>query len=318
MAPNISIDDRNVSFFELRDLGLIVGLTVLGLVAWVCPERYWSVVTRSVAACVCPILRVFGKGQADLMRAILKSDANRAEAERTEEANFAGRLEEQLQYLREYRPGGWRPRLRTTGIEHLERALGDGAGCILWIDPLLYSPLVVKKALHDAGYPAVHLSRYYHGPSNSEFGRQFINVIVTHCEDRYLKDRLRMKPGTELAQVRLMSRLLRENGLVSIACSHHGSRIRNLPILGGTLPCASGAPALAIEMDTPLLPVAVGKTPDGGFEVSIDAALPAERSQGPRAAVDRLLGVYAERLESAVRVNPAAFAGWRYMRVSAA
>ncbi|MBT8442558.1 MAG: hypothetical protein KJO76_09250 [Gammaproteobacteria bacterium] len=315
MTSQNTIDDQSVRFFELRDVGLILGLAGLALISWVWPERYWQVFTRMTAAVVCPVLRLAGRGHTAIMSVVLEKQPANFDVQKIENANFAARLEEQLQYLREYRPGGWQPSLRMAGAENVERALQRGTGCILWIDPLVFCPLVAKKALHAAGYPPSHLSRYYHGPSNSEFGRRFINVITSRCEDRYLATRLIMKPGSELVQTRRLCHLLKSNEVVSIACSHHGASISELPINVGRLPCATGAPTLAVDMNAPLLPVSVATASAGGFEITIGAPLPASPAPNRRAAVRGLLAANATRLESIVNARPASFAAWRNMRL---
>ena len=170
------------------------------------------------------------------------------EAERLFNAYLANARLAKLLVLRVRRPGGWCPRLRLEGEEHLQRALGAGHGAILWVAPFVFAPLGTKMVLHHAGHAVSHLSRYSHGYSRSALGARLLNPIRTGVEDRYLAERMSIGPDHQpQAALRLLGQRLRDNRIVSISAGAGGSRVVEVPFLPGRMGLASGASALASQ-----------------------------------------------------------------------
>jgi lauroyl/myristoyl acyltransferase len=203
------------------------------------------------------------------------------------------------------RPHGWQ--LRLEGEERLQQALAAGRGAILWVAPFLFAPLGAKMTFHQAGYTVSHLSRYSHGYSPSLLGARLLNPIRTGVEDRYLAERVRIGPDHQpQAALRLLSQRLRQNRVVSITASAGGSRVIEVPFLGGQMRLASGAPALAAQSGAALLPVMTLREPDGGFVSIIHEPLPTgggARSEAQLAAAQGFATLTAET----VQAHPAQF-----------
>jgi len=223
---------------------------------------------------------------------------------------LAGLYEQQLQYLREYRPGGWRPRIRLLGREHIEKALEDGCGGILWVGPFLHSNLVVKKGLQQAGFTISHLSVYNHGLSDTRFGLRFINPIKIKVENRYLEERIIIPPGRELGYIRKLERRLRENELVSITCRTVGHKRIEQPILNGKIQLATGAPSFALATRAALLPVFTIRKAAGSFEIIIEPPLELPKAESRHEAVKLLLNRYVQLVESYMVRYPTLFSRW--------
>ena len=219
-------------------------------------------------------------------------------------------MERHLQYLREFRPGGWNPRIELTGGEHIDRALKGGMGCILWVAPLLYANLVAKKGLHEVGYAVTHLSHADHGVSGSRLGYP-LDAVRTRPEERCLAERLVMSDGAELKRTRDLYDRLRANALISITAeTKWGARMVASPFLGGELRLPTGAPSLSLATGAQLLPAFAIKHTHDHFEVIIEPALTATRSDDRHAAVDDLVHRYTQRVEQYVTEFPDQYAEW--------
>jgi lauroyl/myristoyl acyltransferase len=300
--------------FKLQDISIALTLLLLWPVAWFVPSRFWDATIAVVAKITAPVRRRSSERLTKQIQSIMAGTPGLPPTATLEAKIFGGRIEEKLQFLREYRPGGWHPALHLDGAEHIRAAQQQGNGCILWVGPLFYSSLLAKKGLHEAGFEVMHLSRYYHGPSSSEFGRRFINTIEIGAENKYLAERPMMRTGKETRQLRTLVKALRANRIISIACTHYGRRTRPMPLFAGHLTVATGAPGLAISSGAPLLPVFVHRITPLDFKIIVDAPLRRPTSKHRTDAMARIIDEYGYRLEAAMADDPAAFAKWHYLR----
>ena len=308
--------DGTDSRIEVRDLGLMIGMILLVPIAWLLPSAVWAQFSRIVSALFGPVRRLTTGITFTRISSVAQNKGKQNEAKHIENRVFANRIQQELQYLREYRPGGWQPAMRIVGREYVDDAMKSGKGCILWVAPLFFSSLVVKKALHKSGFSTTFLSRSLHGPSNSVFGRRYINVIKTRCEERFLFERLAMQPGAEVAAMRTLRKRTLEGQAVAIAWAAYGSRLLDAPILGGIFPVASGAPGLAVATGAPLLPVYTTYDDSNAFEIVIGPPMQVPEHTIRHEAVAHIVSEYASLLESVVINDPAALTIWRYMKAS--
>ena len=308
--------------FSSNDLYEIIAISVLAPASWLVPHRLWDFVSVALSSAI----------------AFLRPDITRRRMQRLERCLdgrpipdsllslrvriMAGYMEERLQILREYRPGGWRGHIEMTGREHLERALEAGRGAVLWVCPFTYGDLVVKTAMARAGDRVTHLSADARGFSPNachpwvptRFGLRYLSRLRTAIEDRYIEDRVAMPRDGALGYVRRVERLLRNNGILSIRAGRYGHRTLEMPILGGTLTLATGPPSLAQATGAELLPVFVIRRGPGHFEVVFEPAMKPAEDADPRAAVEDLMGRYTRLLESYVLRFPYMWSGWYQMR----
>jgi hypothetical protein len=298
---------------EFRDLGLIMGLILLVPVAWLLPSALWGPFCRTISALVTPLRRLSGGSVSAQITIATKDYVEIPDARRTDIHVFANRIEQELQYLREYRPGGWNPVVRVAGREYVEHALQSAKGCIFWVAPLFFSSLVAKKGLHGSDIAVTFLSRSLHGPANSKFGERYINVIKARCEERYLLERLATQPGAEIAAIRTLRKCVLDGEPIAIAWAAYGRRLLDAPILAGTFPVASGAPGLAVATGACLLPVFTTRDNSNTFDVVIGPPIPVPEQMSQRDAVAQMVREYSSLLEAVVLNDPAALAIWRYM-----
>ena len=265
---------RLISATDLLLLAILPGLVGT---SWLLHERLWKPICLALAYLHVRLGGPRTQGQGGLWRATQPF----ARSNDLQVSLTRGGYETTLQVLRDYRPGGWRPKIQVLGREHIEHALEGGRGAILWVPPFLFSDLVTKMGLHQAGFAVSHLSLVTHGYSTTRFGVLFLNKLRTKVEDRYLRERILISPEARTSALRALRQRLRENGIVSLTASTFGHRIIELPFLNGVLRLANGAPSLAVSSEAPLLPVFTVPAAAGGFEVHVQSCLTLPQGRQP-------------------------------------
>lgn len=290
-----------------------LALLALWLPAWFLPERLWERPAAAVAALASGARPGARRWQVGQIEAVAAGGGRLPAAAEIRAGVAASGVLRMLLYLRELRPGGWRPRLELTGRDRLEHALARGRGALLWVAPCIWSALVVKKALYGAGFGLVHVGSFTHGPAVGRIGRRTLNSAYRRIEGRYVERRLDLAPDTGLRVARAAQAHLERGGLLSVG--QHGalgSRIVACPFLGAALPISTGAPSLALATGAPLLPVLTRRRGPGDFEVVVDPPLEPRRACTRREAVDDLACRFAARIASESVERPAETWAWWY------
>lgn len=257
-----------------RDLRLVAVLLLLLPLAWLCPDRLCARLCRAFCKLQYRLRPSRYQGGAGVFRLLQAETGDGALPDRMIPEALALRQLERLQLLRYHRPGGWRPRVRLRGEAHLERALAEGRGAILWVAYGAFSDMMSKIALHEAGYPVWHLSRHTHGHfSWTRFGLRVLNPIRIAVERRFLADRVVIDPAAPKLALRRLAEHLDENRVVSITLWVQAGRVTMVPFRDTELALPGGPAALALKSGAALLPVFTERNEDGTFTVTIEAPL---------------------------------------------
>jgi hypothetical protein len=205
------------------DLFEVAAIAVLGPAAWLLPEEQaWWPVSLLLSFAIARFWPETTRLREQMLASALGPRVATYDLGRLRVDVMATYMEERLEILRAYRPGGWRPRLALEGREHLDAALAAGRGAVLWTSPFSYADLVTKMALHDAGYAVSHLSAFSRGFSpnscwswtRSRFGMKVLSPLRTRIEDRYLRERVVIPLDGGLRWMRtLTDRLRRRRGV---------------------------------------------------------------------------------------------------------
>jgi lauroyl/myristoyl acyltransferase len=223
------------------------------------------------------------------------------------------RYEARMQILAMLRPGRrWKPDIRWHGLEHLEIALGQESGAILWDGNFVYQRLITKMAFHQAGYPLTWLSRPDHGFSSSSYAIRFLNPYSIAIEDRFLAERIVVVDDKTLD--RLRKRLV-ANKVVGILVVNIGRRIIEVPFLtSGRIQIATGPVYLSHISGAPLIPVFTVRAEDGSYDVSVGPPLDVPRAVEvpPDFTLDYqgIVKSYVNMLETHVLRHPDQYSGW--------
>ncbi|HET9326180.1 MAG TPA: hypothetical protein VFQ05_05345 [Candidatus Eisenbacteria bacterium] len=308
--------------FSSNDLYEIIAISVLGPASWLVPHRLWDFVSVSLSLGITLLRPDVTHRRIQRLKRCLDGRAIPDSLFGLRVRIMAGYMEERLQLLREYRPGGWRGRIEMTGREHLDRALQKGRGVVLWVCPFTYGDLIVKTAMSRAGDRVTHLGANARGFSPNachpwvptRFGIRHLSRLRTAIEDRYIEDRIVMPDDGAMGYIRRVERLLRNNGILSIRAGRHGHRTMEIPMLAGSITMATGAPSLALATGAELLPVFVIWKASGHFEVVFEPPMRTAAEMDPRVATEDLMRRYVRLLESYVLRFPYMWSGWYQMR----
>ena len=296
-------------WFDRGDAFTSLSLVALLPIAWLCPPAAWPRISRALGAMrrVSPdapdAIRTRGStGSVCAQAAVRELDANRREL--------------RLQVLRELAPWGWHPAIDLRGREHLERALAQQRGAVLWVSHFVFAGLVAKIALRRVGVSLAHLSRPEHGFSKTRFGIAVLNPIRCRAEDRYLGERVSIGAGGASAAMRELRAVLARNGVVSVTVGDwEGFRFADVPFADGRIRIGTGAAKLAWLTGAALLPVHVVRRGLGdAFEVVIGAPLLPREAAGREQAIEAAVAAYARGLQPVVMRHPGQWRGWSGVR----
>ncbi len=296
--------------FKPNDLGLMVGLPLSLLLSWTTPEALWRWIGRRFAPVAARLLAADRREAVARIRARAGAHPLPRTPEEIAERLVADHIEENLQLLRVYRPGGWHPDIAFVGREHIEAALARGHGAVIWIGHFAFSSLVSKMALFQAGYAVSHLSHPRHGFSDSRFGMRWLNPIRRAAEDRFLGERVMMGQTDTVLAMRTLQKRLRGNGVISVMVRERARHPAVLPFLGGEIRIATGAPDMAYATRAALLPAFLIRTGPGAFTMTVEPPLELSDRLPRQEAVAAILPSYVKLLESYVLRHPELWRGW--------
>ena len=294
-----------------QDFYLLVYIPVIALIAWLLPERLWSVVCRSLVRLSMALHYSRARGYHQKFNEILGRHGAALGVKETLVCYLAKNHLARVQCMQCHAPGGWSPSIRLEGKEHIERALAAGKGAILWIAPMASKDLITKMALHQAGYRVSHLSRFDHGFSTSLWGGRVFNPLWTRIEERYLIERLVMSPSKQVTPLRLLVKRLRANRVVSVTANHEGVKYpHTMSFFNGTIQLAEGAPSLSVATGAALLPVFTVRESDGTYVTRIEPALVSTTPGNAAQDIDSRMKQFIQQLESYVLDHPCDYQGW--------
>lgn len=293
------------------DVKLTALLPLLFAVSWLAPERHWPRLCGWLAG------PRGGAAEDSVARGVRLSGLGPelgVSGTKISHMLSSHRLLSYLQYLRDYRPGGWRCTAVIEGMERLLAAQAEEHGVILWVAHFVYNGLPLKKALSDAGIRVFHLSRPEHGFSSTAYGVAVLNPLRSRIEERYLARRIMIKRGAEHVALREAHRLVGEGNVVSITAGHwEGRQVGRIPVGAAALPVSTGAPSLAHATGAPLLPVFINLADDGTFRLQIGDALACDPSLTRGAAVAAAMAQFSRQLICEIGRSPDQWRGWKYL-----
>ena len=298
--------DGGYAYRFYRDAARVAKLAALTASVWATPPRYWRYLAEfgvsSDSLRLDPNTSIYRRALAIEDIALLSAlAASRRISLREAKAQVIG-------LAGPWR--GWRPTTRFIGENHLIASLKRGKGVILWVSPFVYSHLMFKMSLREAGYSASQLSRPTHGFGKWGVAVRLLNPIWMRVEERFLKERILIRSFDTAPAIKTLRSRLAANGIVAITVGSDARRTINVPLLNHWMRLATGPIYIAQSSGAMLLPAFAVRTADGTFDVTIEAPLslpPLESSPGGIAEVGNAL---AQRIEYYARRYPEQWEGW--------
>ena len=290
-----------------RALQIFVGWLVAGLL----PERCWWPLALAFARIKVALRLGKTNRRFDRLAMIFGRHLPEERRRRIVIESFAHGEVAHLQRCRENWFKPWRTSLAVTGLEHVDAALAGGRGAVLWVSRFVYSDLLTKKGLHQAGLPVHHISRPSHGFDGSRLAECVLDPFWVGPERRHLAERIIITKEASAAATRRMRRLLKDNAIVSVTIGHVGRQWCLAPFFEARAYQATGPANLALNAGAPLLPVVTIGGAGGGFEVHIGPPLAVPPEGKREARFEAMAGEMMRRLEPFALAEPAQFMFWR-------
>jgi len=298
---------------SLSDIGNLLGLPILTLISWILPEagapRFCQAAARINAAMLTSDKqRLIGQIDALIGDRTLPLSPNDIP-----DAVAAEDLLSLFNVLRTHRTRNWRGDAKVFGAEHLNAALADGNGAVLWRAHFAHFAIPYYKALADEGFTYTHFSHVRHGFSNTRFGVRFLNPIRLSGENYFVPERVERTDAVPTAALRTLYRRLETNGIVSITTRGDADQYITVPFLNGTHDVAPGGPHLAYAKGAALLAVFPLRLPDGRYEVHIMPPIDLKSAASRKAAIEGAAVQFARMLENYVTRYPSQWLGWMHL-----
>ena len=296
--------------FAWTDAVLPFYLAGMAVVAATVPSRHWRRICRALTIAGGTLSGRHSRRTANIA-SVLRGYHDDADAADIAWEQGIAHNEARLHCLQFYCGRRWHPDIRIDGLDHVEEALAQGRGAILWTQPMAYSDIVTKMAFHQAGHAISHLSRPAHGLTRSRLFAPLFNPIWTSVERRVLAERLVIEGGRVGPVMATITQRLAENKLVSITVGAQARQTCRVPFFNGHVELALGPVKLACRTGARLLPVFTVRTGENEFVTTVEPALEVAPSvNGEPDDIRVPLSAYAELLESYVGRWPRLYLSW--------
>jgi lauroyl/myristoyl acyltransferase len=200
------------------------------------------------------------------------------------------------------------------GLHHLESALAEGKGAILWRS-FFCSSHIPKEALARAGHRLVHLSHWDHGARGFNLpGLRLFAPLWVRAEVRHLRERVVLPRDSSLDYLRVLLDHLQANHVLSIFGNIRGRASVPIEILGTQRLIASGAPALARKTGAALLTMDAERLGPNRFRVVIAEPIELDPDLDRRSAIRAAVEEFGRRVEERVRAHPDSWYRWAIYR----
>ncbi|MBI4259208.1 MAG: phosphatidylinositol mannoside acyltransferase [Actinobacteria bacterium] len=186
-----------------------------------------------------------------------------------------------------------RRRFHIEGLEHVDRAMEAGGGCIMAL-PHMGNWDVAGQFMAMSGYRLVSVAEELRPPRLARLflrHRQALGMEILVLDDS-------KQIGLQLAQ------LLSENAALALVADRDlGGRGVEVEMFGAPRTVPAGPALLSLSTGAPLMPSSV-HTVAGGWRCIIGAPLKIERSGSMRDDVTRMTRALAEEFERGIAANP--------------
>jgi len=213
--------------------------------------------------------------------------------------------------------------LNIRGLEHLQSAIDNGKGAILWASSYFGGSLLAKRILHQNGF-AVHqvhaeshigAFQFPEGRSPpSWLHRRVIKRFFEKCEKQFVAEilYLPLARSDSLAFTRVLAGRLKQNAILCLAADgRFGQNLMAAKFLGHAGSFQTGVISLAKFSGAPILPLFCFQD-EGKISVVIEPPLRIHSGLGRERALEKSLLHLVNLLESYIRKYPEQYRNWHY------
>ena len=208
------------------------------------------------------------------------------------------------------------------GLEHLQRALKNGMGVILWESNAFGERTLSKQILHENGFRIhqVYAESHLKGFLTTDPDRfhswvrdHIIKTEIERMEEPFLAEIIYLPRSDSLVFTRVLLDRLKQNAILCIpGDGRSGRKLLPMRFLGRTLPFPAGMVSLARISGASILPMFCIQQEPGKTSLIIEPPILVETERGREQALEKGVAQYVSLLESYVRKYPKQYRNWTF------
>jgi lauroyl/myristoyl acyltransferase len=220
-------------------------------------------------------------------------------------------------------PSVWRnswTRVQIRGLEHLQRALRNRKGAILWGSNSFGRKFLAKQILHQNGFSICQIYGENHAGGFSSpcpaswVRRRIIRPFFDNCEKQYVADMLNFPLWEPLPVMRTLFGRLKQNGIICVAGDGTlGWNSVRKNFLSGYRTFFTGMVSLSRITGAPILPLFCIQEDSDKTAVIIEPPIALDSTTDRDRASELGIDQYVSLLESYIRRYPEQYRNWPWL-----
>jgi lauroyl/myristoyl acyltransferase len=211
------------------------------------------------------------------------------------------------------------------GAEHLQMALKNGKGVIIWENSVFGRRILAKQILHENGFAVhqVHAENHLLGGFTASGGyptwmrNHKIKPFFEKCEKHFVSEIIYLPNSESLVFTRILLGRLKQNGILCIAGGgRFGQKLIPIRFLGRTETLSTGIVSLSKISGAPILPMFCIQEENGETTLIIELPLLTRSDVDRERGLESIAAQYVSLLESYIRKYPEQYQNWHFARVS--
>ena len=213
-------------------------------------------------------------------------------------------------------------RLEIHGLEHLQGAMNEGKGAILWESSYFGRRLLAKQILHQQGYDVhqVHDENHLGGFGRSRvptswIQEHLIRPFFENCELPFVADILYLRDRSSPAFTKLLAERLTQNGIICISADvRRGHKFISVPFLGHVEYFPTGIVSLAKLTGAALLPLFCIQECENTARLIIGSPIAIDADGDREHVLEKTILIYTGLLESYIKEYPEQYRNWNFAK----
>ena len=208
-----------------------------------------------------------------------------------------------------------------SGVEHLQNALRERKGAILWESSSFGKRHLAKHILHENGvalyqvHAERHLGGFRSGNGAATWVRHYIaKPFFERREKQFVTEIIYLPDSDSLVFTRRLLALLRQNAILCITGDvEFGRKLISQPFLGHTKLFATGMVSLAKTSGASILPMFCVQEPGSKTRLIIERPIRIDTGVEREQGLENSIAEYVGLLESRIRRYPEQYRSWHYI-----
>jgi len=214
-------------------------------------------------------------------------------------------------------------RIDIQGMEHLQKALKNGKGVILWESSHFGARIAAKNILNAKGFSIhqvhsrEHIGKFSLGDDTIWVISHLIKPFFEWCENQFVAKIIYLPATDSLKFTRDFLNLLKQNAVLCISGDAGLAQKRiSLKFLHVTRLFATGMVSLAKISGAPILPMFCVQEKNGRMRLIIESPIDVGKGVDRDSGLENSIAQYRNLLESYVREYPEMYQSWHLLEMT--